>query len=235
MTTTYGQFCPIAMAAEVVCSRWTVLVIRELLNGSTRFNDLRRGLARMSPTLLSKRLKELEKSGVIKVIAGGLSGVNEYHITEAGEALRPLILGLGNWGSQWIEDSLPLRNLDPTLLMWDMHRSINATPFPAGRSTIQFIYPELPDTHRDYWLVIDDGEVDVCWVDPGFEIDLWVSSPLKVMTAVWMGYVTLMSEITAGRIKVDGDQKLARSMPIWLGLSLFAKHPNRAAAPRVAT
>lgn len=235
MTTSYGQFCPIAMAAEVVCSRWTVLVIRELLNGSTRFNDLRRGLARMSPSLLSKRLKELERSGVVKVIAGGQSGVNEYHITDAGLALRPLILALGNWGAQWVEETLPLRNLDPTLLMWDMHRSINADPFPAGRSTIQFVYPELPNTHRDYWLVVDDGVVDICWVDPGFEIDLWVSSPLNVMTAVWMGYISLTSEITAGRIQVDGDPRLARSMPIWLGLSLFAKKPAQPAVQGPAT
>lgn len=223
MTTTYGQFCPIAMAAEIVCTRWTVLVIRELFNGSTRFNDLRRGLARMSPSLLSKRLKELERSGVVKVKPGGKSGVNEYHITDAGQALRPLVMALGNWGSEWIEDTLPLKNLDPSLLMWDMHRSIHAETFPAGRSTIQFNYPELPDSHRDYWLVIDDGVVDVCWIDPGFEIDLWVSSPLKVMTAVWMGSASLMSEITAGRIKLDGDPRLARSMPVWLGLSLFAK------------
>lgn len=235
MTTTYGQFCPIAMAAELVCSRWTVLVIRELLNGSTRFNDLRRGLARMSPSLLSKRLKELEQCGVVKVVTGGQSRINEYHITEAGEALRPLILGLGKWGSDWIEEALPLRNLDPTLLMWDIRRSINAAAFPAGRSTIQFIYPELPNSHREYWLVIDDGVVDVCWVDPGFEIDLWVSSPLQVMTAVWMGYVSLISEITAGRIKVDGDPRLARSMPIWLGQSLFAKTPVRADERSLAT
>ncbi len=224
MTTSYSQFCPISMAAEVVCSRWTVLVIRELLCGSTRFNDLRRGVPRMSPTLLSKRLKELETLGVVRVVPAAQSGINEYHLTEAGEELRPLVMGLGNWGYRWMEATLPLRNLDPTLLMWDMHRGIDAEPFPAGRSTIQFVYPELPESHRDYWLVIENGTVDVCWVDPGYEIDLWVSSPLKVMTAVWMGYASLMAEIKAGRIELDGDPKLAQSMPIWLGLSGFAKN-----------
>ncbi len=223
MTATYGQFCPISMAAEVVCSRWTVLVIRELLCGSTRFNDLRRGIPRMSPSLLSKRLKELELLGVVQVVPTGQIGINAYRLTEAGEELRPLVMGLGDWGYRWMESTLALRNLDPTLLMWDMHRGINAAPFPAGRSTIQFVYPELPETHRDYWLVIEDGAVDVCWVDPGYDIDLWVSSPLKVMTAVWMGYASLTSEVIAGRIELDGNPKLARSMAIWLGLSPFAR------------
>ncbi len=232
MTSTYGQFCPIAMAAEVVCSRWTVLVIRELLCGSTRFNDLRRGVPRMSPSLLSKRLKELELLGVVQVVPIGQPGINEYHLTAAGEELRPLVMGLGTWGYRWMESTLPLRNLDPTLLMWDIHRGINADPFPAGRSTIQFVYPELPESYRDYWLVIEDGTVDVCWVDPGYQIDLWVSSALKVMTAVWMGYASLMSEITAGRIEVDGDPKLARSMPVWLGLSAFARRPEMTAGLR---
>jgi DNA-binding HxlR family transcriptional regulator len=222
MTTTFGQFCPVAMAAEIVCSRWTVLLIRELMSGSTRFNDLRRGVPRMSPTLLSKRLKELELMGVVKVQPTSQPGINAYHLTEAGQELRPIVMALGNWGSRWMESTQSLRNLDPTLLMWDMHRGIHAEPFPAGRSTVQFVYPELPRTKRDYWLVIEDGSVDICWVDPGFDIDLWVRSPLRVMTAVWMGYANLTSEISAGRIELDGDPGLARTMPVWLGLSPFA-------------
>ncbi|MCE6950642.1 winged helix-turn-helix transcriptional regulator [Cereibacter sphaeroides] len=223
MTSSYGQFCPISMAAEVVCTRWTVLVIRELLCGSTRFNDLRRGVPRMSPTLLSKRLKEMELLGVIRVEPTAQPGISDYVLTEAGEALRPLVMGLGTWGYRWMESTLSLRNLDPTLLMWDMHRRIDARPFPAGRSTIQFVYPELPESHRDYWLVIEDGTPEVCWVDPGYEIDLWVRCPLSTMTAVWMGYSTLRAEIAAGTIEVDGNPALARSMPVWLGLSVFAK------------
>ncbi len=229
MTSTYGQFCPVSMAADVICSRWTVLVIRELLCGSTRFNDLRRGIPRMSPSLLSKRLKELEGSGVVRVVPTGQKGVNEYLLTEAGEELRPLVIGLGTWGYRRLGSRLALQNLDPTLLMWDMRRGINVAPFPAGRSTVEFAYPELPESHRFYWLVIEDGAVDVCWVDPGYEVDLWVKSALRVMTAVWMGYANLMAEITAGRIEVDGNPLLARSMPLWLGLSPFAHGPDRPA------
>jgi DNA-binding HxlR family transcriptional regulator len=222
MTASYGQFCPVAMAADIVCSRWTVLIIREFLGGTTRFNDLRRGLPRISPTLLSKRLKELELLGVIDAFPSEQPGIRAYRLTEAGMDLRSIVVGLGNWGSTWMETTLPLRNLDPTLLMWDMHRCIRPDPFPEGRSTIQFIYPELPPAKQEYWLVIEKGLVDVCWVDPGFDIDLWVRSPLRVMTAVWMGYASLASEIAAGRIELDGDANLARSMPVWLGLSPFA-------------
>jgi len=232
MTATHGQFCPIAMAADVVCSRWTILVLRELQGGSTRFNDLRRGIPRMSPSLLSKRLKELEHHGIVRIVPTGQSGVNAYHLTEAGEELRSLVVGLGTWGKRWVEATHALRNLDPTFLMWDMHRGIDTRPFPAGRSTIQFVYPDLPESHRDYWLVIDDGTVDVCWIDPGYEIDLWVRSALEVMTAVWTGHASLTSEITSGRIEVDGDRGLARSMPVWLRLSPFAKTPMPAVRHR---
>src|SRR5438128_922949 len=112
------------MAAEIICSRWTALVLRELLSGSIRFNDLRRGVPRMSPTLLSKRLKELEEAGVIAMHATGKAGAPEYRLTQAGEDLRGVIMSLGGWGQRWIESSLTLKNLDPSLLMWDMRRNI---------------------------------------------------------------------------------------------------------------
>jgi DNA-binding HxlR family transcriptional regulator len=210
------------MAAEVVCSRWTILVVRELLCGSTRFNDLRRGVPRMSPTLLSKRLKELEALGVVRSDPTGQPGVNDYRLTAAGEDLRSLVMGLGSWGHQWLDEAMALQKLDPTLLMWDMHRGIKAILFPAGRSTVQFSYPEMQQTRRDYWLVVTDGEVEVCWVNPGYDVDLWVQCPLKVMTAIWMGYTSLQAEMASGTIEVDGDPRLARTMPAWLGLSPFA-------------
>ena len=182
----YGQFCPVAMAAEILCSRWTTLVIRELLCGTTRFNDLRRGVPRMSPSLLSKRLKELERAGVVRAVPND-AGVSEYRLTEAGEELRPVILGMGFWGQKWVESQLTLKNLDPSLLMWDMRRNLNPEPLPPRRCTIQFLYPELPELRRNWWLVVDGGGVDLCGVDPGFEVDLLVTSSLRSMTAIWMG------------------------------------------------
>lgn len=224
----YGQFCPVSMAAEILCSRWTILVLREMLCGSTRFNDLRRGLPRMSPSLLSKRLKELEKAGVIFSVAttGGLS---EYRLTEAGEDLRPIVIGMGVWGQRWVESRLSLRNLDPSLLMWDMRRNLNPDPLPPGRCTIQFQYPELSEAQRNWWLVVEAGTVDLCGFDPGFEVDLLVTSSLRTMTAIWMGISPLRQEVNAGRVQLDGDPAVGRAMQTWLKLSTFAPVERRVA------
>lgn len=223
----YGQFCPVSMAAEVLCTRWTALVVRELLCGSTRFNDLRRGVPRMSPTLLSKRLKELERSGVVST-APGASGVTEYRLTTAGEDLREVVMALGFWGQRWVESKLSLKNLDPSLLMWDMRRWLDPKPLPPRRCTIKFEYPDLAAGRRDWWLVID-GDVDLCLHDPGHELDLLVRGSLRSMTAIWMGLTTVEKETDAGEIEVLGDPSLARSMQQWLGLSPFAKEKPRVA------
>ena len=226
----YGQFCPVAMAAEIVCSRWTALVLRELLCGTTRFNDLRRGVPLMSPSLLSKRLKELEEAGVIVAEPTGQSGIVEYKLTNAGEDLRPVVMSLGIWGQRWVESSLSLKNLDPSLLMWDMRRSLDISPLPPRRCTINFLYPELKSGKEAWWLVIDGGKVDLCSTNPGFEVDLYVKSSLRSMTAVWMGMTTVKSEIDAGEIELIGDKHIAQSMQQWLGLSPFAKEKSRVPA-----
>lgn len=227
-TSGYGQFCLVSMAAETLCSRWTVVLLREMLCGSTRFNDLRRGLPRMSPTLLSKRLKELELAGVIRSTPTA-AGISEYLLTEAGEDLRPIIIGIGSWGQRWVESRLSLRNLDPTLLMWDMHRNLSTDPLPPRRCTIQFLYPELQSTHRNYWLVVESGDVDLCQTDPGFDIDLLVTSSLKTMTAIWMGLVRLDAEVRAGHVQLEGDPAIRRAMQQWLKLSVFAPVERRVA------
>ncbi|WP_291602951.1 helix-turn-helix domain-containing protein [Bradyrhizobium sp.] len=226
-TGTYGQFCPVSLAAEIVCNRWTALVLRELLCGSTRFNDLRRGVPRMSPSLLSKRLKELEEAGIVSATPSAQAGVMEYRLTPAGEDLRGVIENLGFWGQRWIESSLSLKNLDPSLLMWDMRRNLKPNPLPPRRCTIKFIYPELAPDRRSWWLVVDGVKVDLCLIDPGYEVDLYVRGSLRSMTAVWMGISNLNSELDAGHIEVDGDKAIARSMQAWLGLSTFAKGERR--------
>jgi len=224
---TYGQFCPVAMAAEIVCSRWTALVLRELLSGTTRFNDLRRGVPLMSPSLLSKRLKELEQVGVITTVPTSQPGAVAYRLTEAGEELRPVIMSLGFWGQRWVESSLSLKNLDPSLLMWDMRRNLNPTPLPPRRCTVHFLYPELKTAKRSWWLVIDGSMVDLCATNPGFDVDLYVRSSLRSMTSVWMGLSTIEAEMKAGEIELLGDQAIASSMQKWLGLSPFAKERKR--------
>ena len=225
----YGQFCPVAMAAEIICSRWTALILREMLCGTTRFNDLRRGVPLMSPTLLSKRLKELADAGVVAVTRGA-HGVVEYKLTEAGEDLRGVIMSLGTWGQRWVESSLSLKNLDPSLLMWDMRRNLKAALLPEGRCTVKFTYPELSAGRKSWWIVSDNGEIDLCGVDPGYDIDLYVNGSLHAMTAVWMGVSTLKAEIDAGNITLTGDKAVARSMQQWLGLSPFAAEKSRVAS-----
>lgn len=213
------------MAAEIFCSRWTPLVLRELLAGTTRFNDLRRGVPKMSPALLSKRLKDLEKAGIVSVARQ--NGAVDYRLTEAGEDLREVVMGLGFWGTRWVESQLSLRNLDPSLLMWDMRRHLVIEPLPQRKCTIQFQYPELSPAKQNFWLVVDGGVVDLCAFDPGFEIDLLVRSPLRTMTAIWMGMAKLRQEIEAGNLEIDGDPSIAGAMQTWLGLSPFAKESSR--------
>lgn len=222
----YGQFCPVAMAAEVLCTRWTVLLLRELGAGSTRFNDLRRGLPRMSPALLSQRLKELEAAGIVtRKAVRGEKGAFEYHLTDAGAELKPLVEAFGVWGQRWVEKELSLQHLDAQLLMWDMRRNLNLAPLPARRSTIFFQYPEQPQSVRKWWLVIEpkESDVDLCLVDPGHEVDLYVASDLETMTSIWMGYSTVRQALTAKRLHLTGDRALAASMQTWLGLSPLAK------------
>lgn len=221
----YGQFCPVAMAAEVLCTRWTVVVLREMIAGSTRFNDLRRGVPRMSSALLSQRLKYLEQAGVIsRARVGGNLGSFEYQLTRSGRDLQSLIEGFGVWGQRWIESKMTLQNLDPQLLMWDMRRNLDPKPLPRRRSTIQFLYPEVPEVHRTWWLVVaPDKTVDLCSIDPGFEVDLYVSSDLRTMTAIWMGLATVRKAVHDRHVKLVGDKRLASDMQTWLGLSPFAK------------
>lgn len=218
----YKQFCPLAMAAEVLCTRWTMVLLRELIAGSTRFNDLRRGVPKMSPTLLSQRLKELEQAGIVerKPLATE-RGLFEYHLTEAGRDLRDVVIAMGMWGQKWVESSLSLKNLDPSLLMWDMRRNLNPEPLPKRRTVVQFVYHDLASTKRDWWLVVEPGgEVDLCWADPGFEVDLYVSTDLKTMTAIWMGVTDVERE--RDRFEMSGPAELSSTIQTWLGLSPFA-------------
>ena len=219
----YKQFCPVAMAAEILCSRWTIVLLRELVVGSTRFNDLRRGVPRMSPALLSQRLKDLESAGVI-TRSEVQPGVSEYTLTRAGRELEPIILAFGTWGQRWIDSKLSLENLDASLLMWDMRRNLNLTPLPKRRSVVQFKYADAPKGLGVWWLIVDpDGTVDLCSVDPGHDVDLYAACSLRTMTAIWMGYETLQAAMKAKRLALVGNSDLQSNMHKWLGLSPFAK------------
>ncbi|WP_148254583.1 winged helix-turn-helix transcriptional regulator [Aidingimonas lacisalsi] len=227
----YGQFCPVAMASEVLGTRWTILVIRELLNGSHRFNDLRRGLPLISPALLSKRLRSLEDLGVVRRRIDPDGRTPLYELTEAGHELRPVIMSMGRWGQRWLESQLSMKNLDPSLLMWDMRRNLDPRPLPSHRVTIQFLYHDVVRGQSRWWLVIDNIEnevvVDLCQRDPGFDIDLYVVSDLRSMTAIWMGIMTVQEAIDRNKLTLTGTQHLKANMQTWLGLSVFATETKR--------
>ena len=200
------------------------MLLSELLSGTTRFNDLRRGLPRMSPALLSKRLKELEQAGIVlrRLTTDG-ADLYEYSLTEAGRAIEPIVDAMGDWGPRWITTQATLAHLDVKLLMWNMRRKINPDPLPQRRSTIQFIYRDLRSSTRNWWLLVQPGqEADLCSVQPGYDVDLYVTTDLRTLTEVWMGYAPIGAAIEDGRLVVVGNRELESSFQTWLGASRFA-------------
>lgn len=217
-TSLYGQFCPVAMAAELLATRWTLVVLREMMSGSTRFNEIRRGVPRMSTALLAKRLREMTAAGLL-VRDGG-----DYVLTPAGLDLAPIVQALGRWGLRWVDTDCSLGNLDVRLLMWNMRRNIRPDPMPRRRVVIEFRYPGLAPEERRFWLiVVPDSAVDLCSIDPGHDIDLLVTADLRAMTSAWMGMSTFADEIRAQRIELDGDPALAASFTAWIGQSALAE------------
>jgi DNA-binding HxlR family transcriptional regulator len=226
----YKQFCPVAMASEALCSRWTMIIVRELVCGSTRFNDLKRGVPRMSPALLSKRLRDLEAAGIVsREATGGKAGGHEYRLTPSGRELEPIVKAFGIWGQRWMEANPSLQNLDPELLMWDMRRSLNLSALPRRRSVVQFTYSDLPQKKQRYWLLVEaNGAVDVCSIDPGFDVDLYVATDLRTMTAVWLGITSLRTVMDDNAFVMVGNRELESTLPAWIGLSPFAVEPKLA-------
>ncbi len=220
---TYGEFCPVAKAMEILDERWTLLVIRELLAGTTRFNDLRRGNPKMSPALLTKRLRSLERAGVVRRATVGHH--TAYTLTEAGEELRPIVDAIGTWGVRWIRD-LGDEDLDPHLLMWDIKRTVPVGEWPRQRTVLQLDFADVPPKARDWWLVVDGGRVDVCDVDPGYEPTVSIHTDLRTLTHVWRGDVTWDSVIGSGAVVLEGPPDARRAVPRWVGAGGFAEVPR---------
>lgn len=221
--TEYGQFCPVAKAAEIVTTRWTPLILRELICGSSRFNEIHRGMPLMSRALLSKRLKELQAAGVIERDGPAGSQTSVYRLTPSGEALQPIIVALGAWGQQWVESALEGPDWDAGVLMWDMKRRIDTSVLPAGRTVVQFDYHDAPAELRRWWLVVEDDEIDLCQSDPGHEVNLYVASSVPVMANVWIGKASLACALDDEEIVVIGDAQLSKTIRRWLKLALVVE------------
>jgi DNA-binding HxlR family transcriptional regulator len=223
----YGQFCPVAKASEILAQRWTILVVRELLFGSRRYNDIRRGVPRMSPTLLGQRLKELEEVGVIRRLPGAVDGGVEYKLTEAGLALRPVVMQLAAWGHRWTYSGKFRReDLDAGFLMWSVRRCLKIGLLPRVRTVI---YVEFSDRVplRRWWLVIESGEADLCMKDPGHEVDLCLYTNLMTLTKYVDARITIAEATSSGQLRLQGSSELIRGISQWLG------RPSEQRAPPV--
>jgi DNA-binding HxlR family transcriptional regulator len=217
----YGQFCTVARGAEIFGELWTPLVIRELLCGSRRFNDIRRGVPRMSPTLLAQRLRKLEQMGVVerKKRPEGW----EYQLTAAGEELRPIVVNLGHWGARWIGSRLKREQLDAGFLMWDIRRFARLDEFPSERRVvIHFSFSDARPGERLWWLVVENGAADLCRDDPGHEVTVTVESSLRSLTEIWTGDSDPQREIGSGKLRVQGAGRGGANLWRWLGRSMFA-------------
>jgi DNA-binding HxlR family transcriptional regulator len=218
----YSQFCPVARAAEIVASRWTPLLLRELLAGSTRFSELRKGLSRMSPSLLVQRLRELEDAGIIRKEQG--EGRNAtYVVTEIGRELTPFVMALGTWGQRYVIHELAEHELDPGLLMWDVRRRLDLKAFPAqGRFLAEFTIRDAPTTRRSWWILIDAQAAELCTQHPGYDVDLGVEADLRTMVDVWRGYLPIQTATSLEVMKLTGAVEHVRSFSQWFLLSPFA-------------
>ncbi len=224
----FGQFCPVAVACQVFAERWTPIILRELLSGSDRFNDLHRGIPLISRPLLARRLVELEKAGVVvrEPLAHGRG--YRYRLTQAGQEFRTVIEELGAWGQRWTT-RIERDTLDADFLMWNIRRRIALDRLPARRVSVRFKFSGLPATrpaHRIFWLLLQRTEVDVCVEDPGFEVDLYVDADLAAMAKVWLGDITFEMARRSGALQLTGPLELRRAFPSWLMLSHFAAVPR---------
>ena len=215
----YRQFCPVAKAMELLDERWTMLIVRELICGSQRFNEIRRGVPRISPTLLAKRLHQLDRAGIVS--RDSTESDVRYRLTEAGQELQAVVEALGSWGIRWVGE-LGEADLDPKLLLWDMHRNVDWGAVPAGRTVVKFVFPDVPAHLRTWWLVLTADDADVCDADPEYPVEVTVTAPLALMTRIWRGDLEWSTALRAGRLTLEGPTASCRALPTWFTLSTFA-------------
>ena len=219
MGSSYHQFCPVAKAMELLDERWTMLIVRELVTGSQHFNELRRGVPRMSPTLLSRRLHQLTRAGIVDRHDNG--GDVRYVLTAAGRELHPVVEALGAWGIRWIGE-IGDEDLDPKLLLWDMHRNIDHQAVPRERTVVSFSFPDVLPPARYWWLVITPEDADVCDADPGYPVSVTITATLLNMTRIWRGDLSWTDALHVAAVAIDGPAQLRRAVPQWFTLSAFA-------------
>lgn len=217
----YAQFCPVSKACEVLGEKWTLLVVREMLLGATRFNELQRSLPRISPTTLNKRLDELRASGLLvrKRIPGQRG--HEYRLSPAGRELQPIVFQLGEWGMRWARGRMRDSELDVGHLMADIQRRIDPGKLPGGQTVLRFKFTDLDD-YADWWVKIIGDDVDLCLEDPGYDVDVWFTADRRTLIEVWMGDTSLRRAQAEGRLKVVGPRALTDNLRSWFPLHVLS-------------
>jgi DNA-binding HxlR family transcriptional regulator len=229
----YGTFCPVAVASDVLADRWTPLIVRELILGNTRFNDIARAMPGISRSLLVQRLKHLERKGVIETWPSRSGRGSEYHLTPAGKDLEPVIMAIGRWAVQWMYTELRASEVDPISLMWWMHRRIDSSQVPHGRVVVQFDHT-APE-RRSMWLVIERGEASVCLQYPGFDTDVLVTCPTAALANVFSGAESWEHAVRSEAIQIAGPRTLVKALPSWFLWSPWADQMRAATMAEAAS
>jgi DNA-binding HxlR family transcriptional regulator len=217
----YGQFCPIAKATEIFATRWTPLVLRELMSGAGTFNDIHRGVPLMSRALLAERLRQLEREGIVEKTTDGTGAHPAYRLTAAGDAFRGVIGGLAQWGLQHARDRLEAHDLDPGLYLWKLRTHIDKQTLPAKRVLLRFEFTGVPKSRtslRLMWLVLDRTAIEVCIKDPGYPVDLTIRGDIAALVAIFLRHAKWGDKIGKS-ISLDGNRTIARELPKWLSFN----------------
>lgn len=225
----YGQFCPIAKATEILGEKWTILIVRELIMGAHRFNELQRGLGDISPALLAARLKSLEKQGMLVRRRAPGQQSYEYWPTEACQALMPALMALGEWGLVWARHNVLDADIDVEFLMFYLERSVDPARLVGSQNVIQFKFKDLTE-QQDWWLLVKGEKVDLCLTDPGRDVDVYFCCTIRTMHDVWMGDRSYAEAMASGDLIVEGEPALLRNIRSWLRPSVFAESPRTGVA-----
>jgi DNA-binding HxlR family transcriptional regulator len=220
---TYAEYCPIAAGAECLADRWTLLILREMMVGAHRFNDIHRGIPRISRTLLSQRLRTLVNRGIVERASMGAH--QEYHLTAAGRDLEDVIWGVGNWAVRWAFFDPEEHELDIVWVVWQLHRRVNFDQMPAGRTTVEFRATGAKPGRA--WLVSDRNAATGCEMDPGYEVDLVVCGDNHALHRWYSGVSPLRREMSEDQISLQGPSRLVRAFPTWFAPNPFAGEITR--------
>jgi DNA-binding HxlR family transcriptional regulator len=225
---TYGQYCPIARGAEIFAERWTPLIVRNLYLGCGSFGRILEGAPGLSRTLLSQRLEQLERLGIVESAPKPAGRGRRYKLTSAGHELFAVCQSLGEWGARWLE--IAPENLDPFVALWSMCKALRRDRLPDRRVVIRFDFTGRPHRER-YWLLIELGDTEICKTSPGLDEDILITAEAEAFVKWHAGHLTWTEVTREGRIKLEGSPSLVRAFPTWNARSMFAhvKPVSRAA------